>query len=163
MNWSRITKYEAFSQIPSEKRLPKPSPVLNLRAEKNDVEAQGMRSSHLRDAVAMCDFLAYMEEQYELDSTGWDELQVSRLANEFRYEQDMNKGISFPTIAGYGPHGAIPHYEPSNLTNIPIGITSTLVVDSGGQYLGNGFLSLFALRQIFIHFQEFLWRLFHKC
>ena len=126
---------EIFNSIPSEKRLPKPSPVLKFRAEKNNVEAEGMRSSHLRDAVAMCDFLAYMEEQYELDSKGWDELQVSRLANEFRYEQEMNKGISFPTIAGYGPHAAIPHYEPSNLTNIPIGITSTLVVDSGGQYL----------------------------
>ncbi|XP_031846075.1 xaa-Pro aminopeptidase 1 isoform X2 [Nomia melanderi] len=126
---------EVFNSIPSEKRLPKPSPVVNLRAQKNPVEVEGMRRSHLRDAVAMCDFLAYMEEQYELNSDGWDEMQVARLANEFRYEQDNNKGISFPTIAGYGPHAAIPHYEPNNLTNIMIGKTSTLVVDSGGQYL----------------------------
>ncbi|XP_053978768.1 xaa-Pro aminopeptidase 1-like isoform X1 [Hylaeus volcanicus] len=126
---------EIFNSIPQEKRLPKPSPVLSFRAEKNNVEAEGMRRSHLRDAVAMCDFLAYMEEQYELNSEGWDEMQVARLANEFRYEQDNNKGISFPTIAGYGPHAAIPHYEPNNLTNLKIGKTSTLVVDSGGQYL----------------------------
>ncbi|XP_034173971.2 xaa-Pro aminopeptidase ApepP isoform X2 [Osmia lignaria lignaria] len=126
---------EIFNSIPPEKRLPKPSPVLSLRAEKNEVEAEGMRRSHLRDGIAMCDFLAYMEEQYELNSDGWDEMQVARLANEFRYEQDKNKGISFPTIAGYGPHAAIPHYEPNNLTNIKIGTTSTLVVDSGGQYL----------------------------
>lgn len=122
--------------------MPKPSPVLSLRAQKNEVEAEGMRRSHLRDAVAMCDFLAYMEEQYTLNSNGWDEMQVARLANEFRYEQDKNKGISFPTIAGYGPHAAIPHYEPNNLTNIKIGQASTLVVDSGGQYLGNGILIL---------------------
>lgn len=95
-----------------------------------------MRRAHIRDAVAMCDFLAYMEEQIELESEGWDELQVARVANEFRYEQDLNKGISFATIAAYGPHAALPHYEPSNLTNIPIGKNSTLVVDSGGQYLG---------------------------
>ncbi|XP_050574856.1 xaa-Pro aminopeptidase 1-like isoform X2 [Bombus affinis] len=126
---------EIFNSIPPEKRLPKPSPVLSLRAQKNEVEAEGMRRSHLRDAVAMCDFLAYMEEQYTLNSNGWDEMQVARLANEFRYEQDKNKGISFPTIAGYGPHAAIPHYEPNNLTNIKIGQASTLVVDSGGQYL----------------------------
>ncbi|XP_076239217.1 xaa-Pro aminopeptidase 1 isoform X2 [Calliopsis andreniformis] len=126
---------EILSSIPVEKRLTKPSPVLNLRAQKNEVEVKGMRRSHLRDAVAMCDFLAYMEEQYDLNPEGWDEMQVARVANEFRYEQDNNKGISFPTIAGYGPHAAIPHYEPNNLTNLQIGKTSTLVVDSGGQYL----------------------------
>ncbi|XP_020295575.1 xaa-Pro aminopeptidase 1-like isoform X2 [Pseudomyrmex gracilis] len=126
---------EIYDSIPVEKRLPKPSPVIELRAEKNKVEAAGMRKSHLRDAVAMCDFLAYMEEQYELNSEGWDEMQVARVANELRYEQDYNRGIAFPTIAGYGPHAAVPHYEPINLTNIKIGTTSTLVVDSGGQYL----------------------------
>ncbi|XP_076174518.1 xaa-Pro aminopeptidase 1 [Ptiloglossa arizonensis] len=134
-SYSPGASMEIFNSIPPEKRLAKPSPVLSLRAEKNDVEAEGMRRSHLRDAVAMCDFLAYMEEQYELNSDGWDEMQVARLADEFRYEQDYNKGLSFPTIAGYGPHAAIPHYEPNNLTNIKIGKTSTLVVDSGGQYL----------------------------
>lgn len=123
-------------QIPPEKRLAKPSPVIDLRAEKNKIEIAGMRRSHLRDAVAMCDFLAYMEEQYELDSEGWDEMQVARVANEFRYEQNSNRGIAFPTIAGYGSHAALPHYEPINLTNVKIGTTSTLVVDSGGQYLG---------------------------
>lgn len=117
--------------------MPKPSPVLGMRAEKNEIEAEGMRKSHLRDAVAMCDFFAYMEQQYKLNPDSWDEMQVARLANEFRYEQDRNQGVSFPTIAGYGPHAAIPHYEPTNLTNIKIGRTSTLVVDSGGQYLGN--------------------------
>ncbi|XP_026828711.1 xaa-Pro aminopeptidase ApepP isoform X1 [Ooceraea biroi] len=126
---------EIYDSIPAEKILAKPSPVINLRAEKNKVEIEGMRRSHIRDAVAMCDFLAYMEEQYELDSEGWDEMQVARVADEFRYEQDHNRGISFPTIAGYGPHGAMPHYEPINLTNIKIETASTLVVDSGGQYL----------------------------
>jgi len=104
-----------------------------------------MRRSHLRDAMAMCDFLAYMEEQYKLDSEGWDEMQVARVINEIRYEQGGNRGIAFPTIAGYGPHAAMPHYEPNNLTNIKIGTTSTLMIDSGGQYLGNEILNLFIL------------------
>lgn len=88
----------------------------------------------------MCDFLSYMEEQYKLDSEGWDEMQVARVINEIRYEQGGNRGIAFQTIAGYGPHAAMPHYEPNNLTNIKIGTTSTLVIDSGGQYLGNEIL-----------------------
>ncbi|XP_066586300.1 xaa-Pro aminopeptidase 1 isoform X2 [Prorops nasuta] len=124
-----------YSSIPSEKRLAKPSPVINLRAEKNEVEADGMRKAHVRDGVAMCEFLAYMEEQIGLKSDGWDELQVARLANEFRLEQHFNRGTSFPTIAGYGKHAALPHYEPTNLTNAPIGKESTLLIDSGGQYL----------------------------
>ena len=126
-------------QIPPEKRLVKASPIIDLRAEKNKVEVAGMRKSHLKDAMAMCDFLAYMEEQYKLDSEGWDEMQVVRVINEIRYEQDGNRGIAFPTIAGYGPHAAMPHYEPNNLTNIKIGTTSTLMIDSGGQYLGTKF------------------------
>ena len=131
--------WESFSQIPPEKRLAKASPIIDLRAEKNKIEVAGMRRSHLKDAMAMCDFLAYMEEQYKLDSEGWDEMQVVRVINEIRYEQDGNRGIAFPTIAGYGPHAAMPHYEPNNLTNIKIGTTSTLMIDSGGQYLGTKF------------------------
>lgn len=95
-----------------------------------------MRNAHLKDAVAMCEFLAYMEEQIELGAVGWDELQVSRVVNSFRLEQNDSKGISFDTIVGYGPHGAIPHYEPTNLTSVVIERDSTLVIDSGGQYKG---------------------------
>ncbi|XP_012539171.1 xaa-Pro aminopeptidase 1 isoform X1 [Monomorium pharaonis] len=126
---------EIYNSIPPEKRLAKASPIIDLRAEKNKVEITGMRRSHLKDAIAMCDFLAYMEEQYKLDAEGWDEMQVARVINEIRYEQGGNRGIAFPTIAGYGPHAAMPHYEPNNLTNIKIGTTSTLTIDSGGQYL----------------------------
>lgn len=125
-----------MSQVPADKILSRPSPILSMKSEKNKVEAQGMRKSHLRDAVAMCEFFAYMEEQINISTDGWDEFQVARLADEFRLEQSHCRGISFPTIAAYGPHGALPHYEPSNLTNVPIGRRSTLVIDSGGQYLG---------------------------
>ena len=95
-----------------------------------------MRNAHLKDAVAMCDFLAYIEEQIDLGAAGWDELQVARVINSFRLEQNESKGYSFDTIVGYGPHGAIPHYEPTNVTNIKIERDSTLVIDSGGQYSG---------------------------
>ncbi|XP_026670593.1 xaa-Pro aminopeptidase 1-like isoform X2 [Ceratina calcarata] len=134
-SYSPGASMEIFNCIPPKKRFPNPSPVLSLRAQKNEIEAEGMRRSHLRDAVAMCDFLAYLEREYDMNPDEWDEMQVVRLANEFRYEQDYNKGISFPTIVGYGPHAAIPHYEPNNMTNSKIGRASTLVVDSGGQYL----------------------------
>lgn len=145
----QLTCKQSF-QIPPEKRLAKPSPIIDLRVEKNKVERAGMRKSHLKDAVAMCAFLHYMEMQYYFNAEEWDELQVVSMANLFRYEQDNNKGLSFPTIVGYGPHGAMPHYEPNNLTNIKIGNTSTLVVDSGGQYMGVKLqiLSFFSARKL---------------
>lgn len=100
----------------------------------------------------MCDFLAYMEEQIELDAVGWDELQVARVINSFRLEQNDSKGISFDTIVGYGPHGAIPHYEPTNLTNVKIERDSTLVIDSGGQYKGTFNRLIFNQEKTFILF-----------
>lgn len=66
----------------------------------------------------------------------WDEEKVSRIVNEFRYAAELGRGNSFETIAAYGPNGAKPHYETSNTTNVAINNTSTLVLDSGGQYLG---------------------------
>lgn len=95
-----------------------------------------MEAAHVRDGMAMCEILAYAEDQIMLGTEGWDELQVSRVVKKIRYEQDDSMGNSFPTIAAYGQHAALPHYEPANTTNIAIGRTSTLVIDSGGQYKG---------------------------
>ena len=67
----------------------------------------------------------------------WDELQVVHTLDEYRHQQDLNRGASFSTIAGFGPNGAVIHYRPSMETNRPIDNSSFLIIDSGGQYLGN--------------------------
>jgi Xaa-Pro aminopeptidase len=61
---------------------------------------------------------------------------VVKIVDEYRFEQEYSLGNSFRTIAAYGPNGALPHYEPTNNTNAKITDKSTLVLDSGGQYLG---------------------------
>jgi Xaa-Pro aminopeptidase len=67
----------------------------------------------------------------------WDELQVAKEVDQFRREQNLSKGPSFSTIAGFGPNGASPHYLPSDSSNVlQIDGSSTLVLDSGGHYLG---------------------------
>lgn len=50
-------------QISSAKRITGSSPIINLKAIKNPVEIQGMRNAHLKDAVALCDFLALLESE----------------------------------------------------------------------------------------------------
>ncbi|XP_048512952.1 xaa-Pro aminopeptidase 1 isoform X2 [Athalia rosae] len=132
--YSRGASREIYASIPAMRRLVRPSPIIDMRAVKNPIEIHGMEQAHIRDAVAMCDFLAYTEDQIMLGTQGWDELQIARFANEVRYEQNNTMGISFPTIVGYGPHAALPHYEPANTTSIIVGTESTLVIDSGGQY-----------------------------
>lgn len=49
-------------QIPPKKQLAVPSPIIFMKARKNRIEIGGMREAHIRDAVALCDFLAYLEE-----------------------------------------------------------------------------------------------------
>lgn len=60
------------------------------------------------------------------------------MLDKVRYEQKMSYGNSFNTIVGFGTNGAKPHYEPTNNTNAVIFDNSTVVIDSGGQYWGNG-------------------------
>lgn len=71
------------------------------------------------------------------DGNQWDEQQAASELDQFRREQYLSRGPSFPTIAGFGPNGASPHYIPSNSSNVLIiDGSSTFVLDSGGQYLG---------------------------
>lgn len=70
------------------------------------------------------------------EGDAFTEMDVARLINEYRYEQNLSLGNSFPTIAAFGPNGALPHYTPTISTNVQILANSTLVLDSGGQYYG---------------------------
>lgn len=63
-------------------------------------------------------------------------MDVAKLIDEYRFEQDLSLGNSFPTIVAFGPNGAQPHYSPTKSTNVRILDNSTLVIDSGGQYYG---------------------------
>lgn len=65
-----------------------------------------------------------------------DELSLAQLLDQFRREQHLNQGISFTTVVGFGPHGALPHFQPTNASTLKVDNTSLLVIDSGGFYLG---------------------------
>ena len=66
----------------------------------------------------------------------WDELKVVHTLDDYRSQQELNRGPSFSTIAAFGPNGAVIHYRPSAETNRVIDNSSFLLIDSGGQYLG---------------------------
>lgn len=102
-----------------------------LKAEKNPTELQGMINCHIRDGVALCKFLYWLEQQPH----GLTELDVVAKLHQFRAEQADFFSESFATIAGFGSNGAIVHYQPTPQTNKTLSDGNLLLLDSGAQYL----------------------------
>ncbi len=103
------------------------------KARKNAAEIAGTRTAHLRDGAAMVEFLAWLDEQ--LPKGGLTEIDVVKSLEGFRRATNALHDISFDTISGSGPNGAIIHYRVTEETNRTIGRDELLLVDSGAQYL----------------------------
>ena len=108
-------------------------PCLLPKACKNEAELQGMRDAHMTDAVAMIEFLAWLDR--EAPQGGLTEISAATKLEELRRVSNALQDISFETISGAGPNGAIIHYRVTEDTNRPIASGELYLVDSGGQYL----------------------------
>jgi Xaa-Pro aminopeptidase len=107
-------------------------PVSLLKAVKNLVEIKGTQAAHRRDAVALARFLAWIDR--EAKSGALTEIDTVEALETFRRETGALKDVSFPTIAGTGPNGAIVHYRVTRKTNRRIAPGDLLLIDSGAQY-----------------------------
>jgi Xaa-Pro aminopeptidase len=106
-------------------------PCLYPKACKNSAEIAATRAAHIRDAAAMCEFLCWFDLQAPGTLT---EIDVVRRLEGYRAATGELLDISFDTIAGSGPHGALPHYRVTEATNRKLLEGELLVLDSGGQY-----------------------------
>ncbi|WP_298261546.1 aminopeptidase P family protein [uncultured Litoreibacter sp.] len=106
-------------------------PCILPKACKNPTEIKGARAAHMRDAHAMVHFLAWLETQ----KAGLTEIDVVTALEGFRSETNALRDISFDTIAGAGPNGAIVHYRCTQTSNRAVQDGELLLVDSGGQYV----------------------------
>jgi Xaa-Pro aminopeptidase len=107
-------------------------PVSLLKAVKNPTEIAGTRAAHRRDAVALARFLAWIDR--EAPSGALTEIDAVEALETFRRDTGALKDVSFPTIAGTGPNGAIVHYRVTRKTNRRISPGDLLLIDSGAQY-----------------------------
>ena len=112
--------------------LPGNDPCILPKACKTDAEIAATRAAHLRDGAAVCRFLAWFDAQ---EPGTISEIDVVSQLETRRRDTDALLDISFDTIAGAGPHGALPHYRVSEATNRVLQDGDLLVLDSGGQYL----------------------------
>jgi len=104
-----------------------------LKSVKNEVEISGIKEAHIRDGVAMVNFLYWFDEHFGKQKI--TELTIGEKLKEFRSEQSNFKGESFSPIVGFGPHGAIVHYSATPETDVEILSDGILLFDTGGQYL----------------------------
>src|SRR3954452_20531206 len=107
-------------------------PVSLLKAVKNITEIEGTRTAHQRDAVALARFLAWIDR--EAPSGALTEIDAVEALETFRRQTGALKDVSFPTIAGTGPNGAIVHYRVTRKSNRRISPGNLLLIDSGAQY-----------------------------
>jgi Xaa-Pro aminopeptidase len=112
-------------------------PTALPKARKNPTELAGSRRAHIRDGAAMVRFLAWLDRAVRQGHV--DEIGAAERLAEFRADTAQKDGsaladLSFATISGAGPNGAIVHYRVSPSTNRRLEPDSLYLVDSGGQY-----------------------------
>jgi Xaa-Pro aminopeptidase len=108
-------------------------PVQLPKSKKNEVEIGGMKEAHILDGVAMAKFLHWFDE--EAPKGKLDEIGIVTALESFRREEPSLVDVSFDTISGAGPNGAMNHYRVNRKTNRPLKPGELMLVDSGGQYL----------------------------
>nr|XP_039269299.1 xaa-Pro aminopeptidase 1-like [Styela clava] len=109
------------------------SPVALMKAIKNMREIKGMKAANVRDAVALCQYLHWLET--EVVKGGVTECSAAKKSLHFRQQQDKFVSLSFGTISSSGSTGSIIHYTPSEDADRPVTASEIYLCDSGAQYL----------------------------
>ena len=107
-------------------------PCVLPKALKNEAEQAGHRKAQARDGAAMVRFLHWLS--VEAPKSGVDEIAAQERLYQFRSQTGQLRDLSFDTISGAGPNGAVVHYRVSEETNRVLEPGSVYLVDSGGQY-----------------------------
>ena len=107
-------------------------PIYLFKAIKGEQEIKSIKKAHIYDGVALTKYLFWLKKNiYKKNIT---EISAAQKLLEFRKKSKKFKFLSFPTISGTGPNGAIIHYKATKDTNRKLKKGDIYLVDSGGQY-----------------------------
>ena len=120
---------------PSLEIVTKEDPCTLPKACKNDTEIRGMKTCHIKDAVAECNFLFWLDNEVEAGRLH-NEAILSDKLDDLRTKLEGFRGKSFGTISAAAKNAAMCHYSHTNY-EVPgnLQLNSVYLVDSGGQYL----------------------------
>ena len=128
------TSFSLFNSIPEKVKVVEDlSLPTRLKAIKNDIEIDHIRNVMVKDGVVLTKFFFWLEQN--LGKEKITEISASKKLEAFRREQENFIHPSFATIAGYGPHGAVVHYEATPETDVELKQVGLFLLDSGGHYL----------------------------
>ncbi|CAF3811358.1 unnamed protein product [Rotaria sp. Silwood1] len=125
--------YAIQTIIPKKQLVIQDDIVYELKAVKNNCEIQGMKQAHIKDGVALCSYLHWLEENIEINQD-LTEYSVAEKLRSFRSEQINYLYDSFETISASGKNGAIIHYTASKQSDRKLTRNELYLIDSGGQY-----------------------------
>jgi Xaa-Pro aminopeptidase len=114
--------------------VPGPDPCRLPKACKNETELAGARAAHRRDGLALVRFLAWLDREAAARPGELTEAEAAQRLLSFRREDPLYRDVSFETISGSGPNGAIVHYRVSEASNRALAPGELYLVDSGAQY-----------------------------
>ncbi|MGL5754638.1 MAG: aminopeptidase P family protein [Paraclostridium sp.] len=125
--------YAILNNIPSEvEKLDEFNPTMFMKAQKNTIELENIRNSHIKDGVAFTKFMYWLKNN--VGKIEISELSASKKLEDLRREQNGFIEPSFGTIAGYKEHAAMMHYSATPESDYKLEPRDLFLIDSGGQY-----------------------------
>ena len=116
----------------NNKIIMKYDPIYFFKSIKNKTEIKNTTKAHIYDGVALTKFLFWINDNYKNKKI--TEISAQEKLLTFRKKNKTFKSLSFPTISGSGPNGAIIHYKANDKSNRSLKRGDLYLVDSGGQY-----------------------------
>ncbi|CEO05836.1 M24 family peptidase [[Clostridium] sordellii] len=125
--------YAILNNIPSEvEKVDEFNPTMFMKAQKNPIELENIRNSHVKDGVAFTKFMYWLKNN--VGKIEISELSASKKLEDLRREQEGFIEPSFGTIAGYRDHAAMMHYSATKESDAKLEASDLFLIDSGGQY-----------------------------
>ena len=107
-------------------------PIYNFKAIKTKKEISNIKRAHIYDGAALTKYLFWLKKNFNKKKI--TEISSSQKLYKFRKKNKKFQFLSFPTISGTGPNGAIIHYKATKQTDRQLKKGDIYLVDSGGQY-----------------------------
>ena len=126
--------YELYNRMPAGmKKHAALTAVALMKIIKNDTEIASTKHAHIKDGVAVTKLIRWVKDNVKKQQL--TEISVADKLEKICREQEDCFDLSFETISGYGPNGAIIHYAPTPETNADIKPEGFLLLDSGRQFI----------------------------